>query len=206
MITDHAIVVAGEVRAHELKVIGDLIQRHMSADIHGVILNGDLNIDVRARNILKGQLRSIIGQKELAIDTGFSDSEGLPQPVLRWGRKSIADAMCADNGPSDSNNKEIKQGYCNGGGSGSSSGDTREVELIEAFASVHGWGEGVGSDKQCTSLTPHRCSWIDMVWFSPTAFRVTELSDMTAPSTFIPNEKHGSDHLPLSVMFEIATN
>lgn len=167
--------VIGEVRAHELKVIGDLIQRHVSPGIHGIILNGDLNIDVRARDILKGRLKSIFDQSELLVETGFDDSQGYMEPVIRWGSS---------------------------GGDGIPTSDAVDVKLVEAFSSVHRWGEGVGSEKYCTSFTPHRCSWIDMVWFSPSAFRVSDLSDMTAPTSVIPNEVHGSDHLPLSAIFE----
>jgi len=80
-------------------------------------------------------------------------------------------------------------------------GKERVLRLQEAFTSLHQWGAGIGYDKYCTSFTSNRCKWIDMIWHTPDTLRVERLSDMRCPESFIPNQQHGSDHLPLSAVF-----
>lgn len=149
-----------------MATIGDLVKRHLAADVRGVLLVGDMNIDIRSRDLLRGCLRSVINGKELKITTGFRDNIETPKLVY------------------------------------SSANGEREVELEEAFSNVHLWGDAVGTDKKCTSFTPHRCKWIDMIWYTPATMTVRSVSRMDTPSSYIPNENNGSDHLPLRAVFE----
>ena len=73
--------------------------------------------------------------------------------------------------------------------------------LNEAFADKHQWGKGVGEGAVCSSYTPGRCTWIDMLWKSQDLVVVGQGNNNT-PGTFIPNEEHGSDHLPLYAEFK----
>ena len=73
--------------------------------------------------------------------------------------------------------------------------------LTEAFANKHQWVKGVGKGKYCSSYTNGRCTWIDMLWKSQDLVVVGQ-SDNTTPVEFIPDEWHGSDHLPLYAEFK----
>lgn len=75
------------------------------------------------------------------------------------------------------------------------------LELREAFAPTHRWGAAVGSgdDGVCTSFSAGRCTWIDLMWHSA-GLAVVQTCGYRTPSAHIPDETHGSDHLPISAV------
>eukprot|EP01126_Amoeba_proteus_P006353 TRINITY_DN12225_c0_g1_i2.p1 TRINITY_DN12225_c0_g1~~TRINITY_DN12225_c0_g1_i2.p1 ORF type:complete len:310 (+),score=37.20 TRINITY_DN12225_c0_g1_i2:776-1705(+) len=80
--------------------------------------------------------------------------------------------------------------------------DWHTRKLREAFSDVHQWGNNVGPDRVCSSYNSKRCSWLDLMWYSVDSLKVTHLSKNLSPKGPIPDEEHGSDHLPISAVFE----
>lgn len=149
------------------------MHQHLTEDVHSVIMAGDVNIDVSDRDILRGCLKSVVDGRELILPTRFDDSADYMNPSLRYKRSRTLD------------------------------GQSDDVELKEAFACIHRWGEEVGTYNRSTTYSAHRVAWIDMMWYSADSVRVHHLSGMHTPSSFVPNEIHGSDHMPLRAVFEL---
>jgi mRNA deadenylase 3'-5' endonuclease subunit Ccr4 len=78
--------------------------------------------------------------------------------------------------------------------------------LEEAFESIHAWGGGTGKEKNCTSFNRERCEWIDMLWYTPKTLVLNSISSMQTPPSPIPDQNHGSDHLPLWAEFDFVEN
>jgi hypothetical protein len=65
-------------------------------------------------------------------------------------------------------------------------------------------GESGEERHHCTSFSSSRCSWIDLVWYSPAHLRLvhaTPPADLLTPSEPMPNARQPSDHMPLSAVF-----
>lgn len=73
--------------------------------------------------------------------------------------------------------------------------------LIDAFADIHQWGDGVGEGKHCTSRNAERIEWIDYI-FHDKNLRTVDRSDCRTPRGSLPDIENPSDHLPLGVTFE----
>ncbi|CAE7606144.1 unnamed protein product, partial [Symbiodinium microadriaticum] len=83
----HLMTESREVRAGELEAIAKLMRLHLTGEVHSVILGGDFNIDVRARDILKGRVKSVVDGSELTLASGFDDSMDYMNPSLRYVRE-----------------------------------------------------------------------------------------------------------------------
>ena len=75
-------------------------------------------------------------------------------------------------------------------------------KLADSFSKVHKWGEGVGEKKQCTSKNANRTEWIDYIFYDKERLETLFLSNCQSPLNIIPDEIHGSDHLPLLARFQ----
>jgi hypothetical protein len=169
----------GEVRFGEMDTIGSIIYSYLnnstSAPIDGIIYSGDFNIDLREfRKLYHGVQSTLDPTRTRSFQTGFLPNDN---------QESVGFHPCLQYHP-----------------------DPRWI-LHEAFEGTHLWGDEdrIGSAKEsqvCTRFNHERCEWIDMVWYSSQSLRVRSLSSMNTPLTPIPNELHGSDHLPLCVEFE----
>ena len=85
--------------------------------------------------------------------------------------------------------------------------DGGALELREAFADVHAWGDAsAAAPNHATSRNADRTEWIDYVFHTPATLTPTARSDTAAPDAAMPSETHPSDHLPLAVAFELRTS
>ena len=163
----------GEVRGGELQTIGNILRGNpdITSGVDAMLMMGDFNIDVSERDILKGKVESCINGSVKHIDTNIYDDSDSGLPLYF-----------------DFNDKRSESYY-------------NTLCLSEAFSGTHCWGENIGSGKLCSSFNSKRCSWIDMVWHSTSSLVPIKTCEIEALSKEIPDEKHGSDHLPLYVLF-----
>lgn len=75
----------------------------------------------------------------------------------------------------------------------------KHFRLVEAFSGVHKWEAG---SELCSSYNSKRRSWIDMVWHSDSSLRALRTGEVRPLRNPIPNADHGSDHIPLYVLFQ----
>jgi len=71
----------------------------------------------------------------------------------------------------------------------------------EAFEGTHKWGVDFRGNI-CTAISVKRCSWIDLMWYTKSTLKVEQLSTNISPTEPIPNSLHGSDHLPITAVFQ----
>lgn len=166
----------GEVRLGEMEIIGSKISSILNnaelIPVDAILYSGDFNVDIRELKTMNKGITSILEPSK-----------------VRHFNIGLYEAPCEsgiDFGPRlryHPNPRWIMQ---------------------EAFESVHLWGiDGrIGYDQYCTSYNSNRCEWIDMIWYTPQTLLLKSLSSMDTPLTPIPNNIHGSDHLPLCAEFE----
>jgi hypothetical protein len=168
----------GEVRFEEMDTIGSAIYSYLnnigSVPIDGIIYSGDFNLDLREfRKLYQGVQSTLDPSRFRSFQTGFI-------PHVNQQKEDVGFKPCLQYHPD------------------------RRWLLHEAFESTHCWGDHgrIGYDQYCTRFNHERCEWIDMIWYSSQSLKVKNLSSMKTPLTPIPNEAHGSDHLPLCAEFE----
>ena len=161
----------GEVRGQEISTIGNILLENpqISLGVDAILLMGDFNIDVSERDILKGTLRSCLGNDVLDINTRITFDHDSGNPILDFNFSSLSSL-------------------------------NPQFRLIEAFSDIHKW-KAIGSEDVCSSFNSKRRSWIDMVWHSEASLQVRNRASLQSLSSPIPNAQHGSDHLPLYVLF-----
>ena len=186
----------GEIRACQLHKISRIIATHLNGSyskdsthntqaIDGILVMGDFNMDVKAKNIFTGDLTSQISSKTISIETGLIGACHPEHqfPDLHW---------------------RISPAYpCPG------PLNRRNFLMYETFSGVHQWGrsfkEEIGAVQHCTSYSSSRCEWIDLLWYSPCHLRPVHITHPAAfePSSGpMPNSCHPSDHIPISAVFE----
>lgn len=174
----------GEVRAGELATIQNVV-RTRAASVDGapptVVFLGDLNTEPTERSVFAGVVPLSSNRADVdapstrTLDTGLAandDDDDADAPPLAFRWTDARGAPCV---------------------------------LRNAFADEQRKGTG------CTSRNADRCSWIDYVWYTAkdddddddgsSSLSIEWLSDTTPPANRIPNETHGSDHLPVAVGF-----
>eukprot|EP00927_Polykrikos_kofoidii_P080138 TRINITY_DN7700_c0_g4_i2.p1 TRINITY_DN7700_c0_g4~~TRINITY_DN7700_c0_g4_i2.p1 ORF type:complete len:555 (-),score=80.21 TRINITY_DN7700_c0_g4_i2:130-1659(-) len=166
----------GEVRAGELRAIRTEVERRVPP-AEAVVLAGDFNTNAcNISEILGGNLSGVTTGLPMKVDTGLAEEEG--QKAGGVGSKALR--------------WHGSQG--------------QEICLREAFEHVHQWGGTVGSNategNHCTSRNAERAEWIDYIWYDAAILRPTAVSDTLAPASSMPNQHHGSDHMPVATEFE----
>lgn len=166
----------GEVRSQEMDTIGSAIYSYLNnicaVPIDGIIYSGDFNLDVREFRKLYQGVQSTLDPSRIR-----SFQTGF---IPNENQEVVGFKPCLQYHPD------------------------RRWSLHEAFESTHCWGDNgrIGYDQYCTRYNHERCEWIDMIWYSSHSLKLKSLSSMRTPLTPIPNEIHGSDHLPLCAEFE----
>jgi exonuclease III len=184
----------GEVRSHELRTISKTVERHVEKN-QRVVLMGDFNVDVGEVDVLHGRL-----QRRQITRSGGGAGE-----VVKTKRRKEDSVLCIDTGfqVEDSCFHWKKKG-----------GGQTEV-IRDAFLPVHGrrshatvpvkmpTTKDQSRYEHATSHNNKRREFIDHCWYGESGLEVRGVSNTKLPWKMLPDEKEGSDHIPISVMFEL---